>query len=364
MISTESLEISAWRRRLEPVILKSWELAHRPLDQVRRLTDDGEDWLAVTLSDRTVLASDDFSELGRTDPGAAVIYPELDSRLWAWWLTHAWSATELAAEASKAISNWNLASAATLTRSLLESVAAFAYEGRQIANAWRAAKALPPGGDRPYRVRHHLNSPLLRAFRATRLPGAPATLQRPNVLTWLSRLARDTACEEVQNWYAALSEAAHPSSQARILYSSLTLGHANGAKYETHFTYRPIGILPLGASDETTVKVQNFSREMVDCWLFSSSVLREVLSRGFCLAGDFTLTTGAAGLAGSEYLRGFWAFEPCQCGCDGAVDHSWGADAARFKLSTRGRRSRRPARCEDAADSPSRHCAGHGQTPR
>lgn len=142
-------EVSEWRSRLRPIVLHAWDLAPRPTNQIRDSLGD-EEWLAVQFTNGTALATDDFSEFGRTRPVAAVIYPELDSRLWAWWCTHAWSTTELAAEAAQSIERWSLATAATLTRGLLENVAAFSYEARQVAHAWAEAKAQPGGNDRPY----------------------------------------------------------------------------------------------------------------------------------------------------------------------------------------------------------------------
>jgi hypothetical protein len=57
----------------------------------RRLAEErGEDWVFVRSSDgATVLAVDEPSELAHDDPAAAVVFPELHTRLVSWWLVHA-----------------------------------------------------------------------------------------------------------------------------------------------------------------------------------------------------------------------------------------------------------------------------------
>ncbi|MCW3493886.1 hypothetical protein [Microbacterium sp. SSM24] len=335
LISERVSRVREWSDRLAPVRLRAWELPRVQPDDLERTLEDDEEWIAITLSDGSVLASNDFSELGRLRRVAAVIYPEVDSRLWAWWLTHAWSSTELATESADALARWSLASAATLTRSLLESVAAFSYETRQISNSWRRAKKIPGSEDRPLKVRQEMGPTLIKAFRGTRMAGFPEYVRAPNVLTWIERLGKDAGNPLVTKWYEQLSEAAHPAFFARTLYSSSILSHPSGAKADTFFSRSPIAISgPADGGGGVEVVDGSFSRTIADVWLFCSSVLLELLPESFKLPADFSLTSRAADLAASHYLQGIWADEPCACGCGGRIDHKWSYDFPGYRLSS------------------------------
>ncbi|WP_271202436.1 hypothetical protein [Microbacterium dextranolyticum] len=328
--------LRTWVQRLEPVSLREWELPRTTLEKLQSTTSTDEEWLVVKFTDGSVLATDDFSALGRLRPVAAVIYPELDSRLWAWCLTHAWSSLELALASRDAIRGWSLASASTLTRSLLESVAAFWYETRQLCGAWRRAKKLPGGDDRPVRVRQELNPRLLKAFRGTRLKESPEFLRAPNVLTWIERLARDAQAPVVTDWYDKLSDAAHPSAYARTLYSSVTFMHESHGKAETLFSYSPIVTTSDDEGhDSFDVAVNEFPRLIADTWILCADILLELLPLAFKLPADFTLTSRAVDLVGSPYLRNMWTEEPCPCGCGGSLLHKWSADFPLPRISKR-----------------------------
>ncbi|GAA1948908.1 hypothetical protein GCM10009816_07180 [Microbacterium aquimaris] len=328
--------LRAWAERLEPVSLREWELPRTTLEKLQATTSADEDWLIVKFTDGSILATDDFSDLGRMRPAAAVIYPELDSRLWAWWLTHAWSSLELALASQTAIRGWSLASASTLSRSLLESVAAFWYETRQLGASWGRAKNLPGGEDRPVRVRQELNPRLLKAFRGTRLKASPEFLRAPNVLTWVERLAKDTGVPMVTEWYDKLSDAAHPSSYARTLYSSVTMMHDSCGKAETHFAYSPIATGSLEEDpDSVDAAVNEFPRLIADAWILCTDVLLELLPLSFKLPADFTLTSRALDLVGSPYLRNMWTDDPCPCSCGGAIAHKWAAAFPPLRISQR-----------------------------
>ena len=332
-IASRIQDLRAWGDRVGPVTLRQWELARTTLDRLERAISDEEEWLILTLTDGTVLASDDFSDLGRLRPVAAVIYPELDSRLWAWWFTHAWSTLELADEAARALRGWSLASAATLTRSLLETVAAFSYEARQLGDAWRNAKKLPGGPDRPLRVRQEIGPRLLRAFRGSRMKESPDLLRPANVLTWIERLARDTHRTELLEWYDQLSDAAHPSSSARTLYASVMFMHDSGGKAETLFSYGPIGATEEQTEQSVDTRVSEFPRTISDVWVYCVDVLLHLLPLAFTLPADFSLTSKARDLVGTAYLNNMWSGPGCLCGCDGDHAHRWSGDFPPLRLS-------------------------------
>lgn len=336
-VTARAAKILEWSRKLQGLTLKAWELGRTTLADLEGASQD-EEWLFVSLTDGTAFGTDEVSDLGRLRPAAGVFYPELDSRLWAWWITHAWLATELTIESAKAIPSWSLASAAPLTRSLMETVAAFSYEARQLGDRWRTAKTFPGGAERPLLVRQEMNTQLLRAFRGTRLKGAPDVLHAPNVLTWIDRLGWDTKNENVLKWYEHLSEAAHPSFFARTLYASVQMRHETGAKFEAFYSRNPLGVSDhSGAEDPATEVVYNdFPRQMVDCWLFSTEVLLELLPLEFRIPADFSLTSQARRLAAQDYLIGMWESPgKCPCGCNGSIIHRWGKGFPLIKLTAR-----------------------------
>lgn len=335
-VTARAADILGWSIRLRNLTLEAWELGRTTIEELEHASEH-EEWLYVTLADGTTFGTDEVSDLGRLRPAAGVFFPELDSRLWAWWITHAWLATELATESAKALPTWSLASAASLTRSLLEAVAAFSYEARQLGDRWRTAKILPGGPDRPLLVRRELNEQLLRAFRGTRMKGAPDVIQAPNVLTWVNRLGRDTKNPDVDKWYEHLSEAAHPSVFARTLYASVQMGHETGAKFVAYYSRDPLGVSESSREDAATEIVYNdFPREMVDCWLFATGVLLELLPLAFKIPADFSLTSRARQLAAHDYLVGMWdAPGSCPCGCDGDIRHQWGSSFPSIRLNPR-----------------------------
>jgi hypothetical protein len=201
---------------------------------------NGEPWVYVKMvdSDR-VLAFNDPSDVGELKPMEAVYYPEVTSRLWAWWLAHAWRAGELATDALGSVDRWSLATAAVLTRALLEEVAALSYEARQLGHAWGEAKSLPETWTRPAQVRNLIPLPLLKAFRGSRLDGAPKVLKSVSVLTLTDRLAKDSGRPELRAHYNWLSEAAHPAFAAATTYSSNIAVHDTGAVHWAFYTRTP-----------------------------------------------------------------------------------------------------------------------------
>src|ERR1017187_402942 len=147
-------------------------LSGEAVDRWQRLAAQRDEvWAFVRGTDGgTVLATDEPSELGQRILADAVIYPEIHTRLVAWWLIHAWRVVDLFEDTLTSLVRWRITVAPVTARALLEEVGCLLYEARQIEQAWTKAKALKesPLG-RPERVRNTLAPVLADASFGSRL---------------------------------------------------------------------------------------------------------------------------------------------------------------------------------------------------
>lgn len=320
-------QLAALGDALRPVVTQSWELLWVD-PEVMRGTD--EDWVFLKAADGRALFFDEASQVGHERPDLATVYPELHSRLAAWWLTHAWRITELGADASTFILDWRLASGAVVTRALLESVAAMAHEAAAIGRGWASAKAEPNSFNRSLTVRRLVGLPLARAFRGSRLEGVSETLRAPNVLTQLEKLKKLTGEEDVLRWYDILSEASHPSAYSKILYASQL--HVHDSRAIARAWYAQMPMVSVSADTRTPSELpQDVALAATAAQEWAHTIV--LASRR--IVDDFGLTTQAARFTDAEYAgRQFsTAVEgACACGCNGDVSHQWGAPSPEFRL--------------------------------
>jgi len=111
---------------------KRWEI----LSLQRR-----EDWVFVASADgATILAADEPSEEGMRDQAAAVIYPELHTRLVSWWLVHAWRGVDLLQDTLENLRQWRITSGAVTGRAVVEEAGSLVDEATKLAQAWKVSK--------------------------------------------------------------------------------------------------------------------------------------------------------------------------------------------------------------------------------
>jgi len=155
---------------------KKWEM----LGLKRR-----EDWVFIASADgTTTLAMDEPSEDGMRDPAAAVIYPELHTRLVSWWLVHAWRGCDLLEDTLENLRRWRITSGAVTGRAVVEEAGSLVDEAARLAEAWKVSKAIPADKfKRPEAVRRELEPILLHAGFGSRLKISHKQLQATSVLT-------------------------------------------------------------------------------------------------------------------------------------------------------------------------------------
>ena len=103
-----------------------------------------EDWVYVASADgTTILAVDEPSEEGMRDQAAAVIYPELHTRLVSWWLVHAWRGVDLLEDTLENLRRWRITSGAVTGRAVVEEAGSLVDEAVKLAEAWKVSKAIP-----------------------------------------------------------------------------------------------------------------------------------------------------------------------------------------------------------------------------
>lgn len=84
-----------------------------------------EDWVYVASDDESiVLALDEPSEAGMQDLAAAVMFPELHTRLVSWWLVHAWRSVDLLGDTLENLWRWRIPSGTVTARAVVEEAGA------------------------------------------------------------------------------------------------------------------------------------------------------------------------------------------------------------------------------------------------
>lgn len=308
------------------VPLKGWSAAKWRLSSQGR-----EDWVYVESADNmTVLAVDEPSAEGMRDPAAAVIYPELHTRLVSWWLIHAWRAIDLLEDTLENLHRWRIASGAVSGRAVVEEAGSLIDEATKLAEAWKVSKAMPTGKiKRPAAVRKQVEPTLLHAAFGSRTQGSHERLQATNVLTLVRKLSKATNDERFVAWYDQLSDAAHPAHGARIAYASPPIVHNTGAVMTRWYARAPLTMQGKGQRSplEPTIALT-----ISDALIAAGHVITEALEGSLAVVDDMGLTTAAATLTSRSYWRNYSPARgnrPCPCGRGRASTcrHYWGQPA-------------------------------------
>lgn len=299
--------------------VKRWEI----LGSQRR-----DEWVFVASADgATILAVDEPSAEGMRDPAAAVIYPELHTRLVSWWLVHAWRGVDLLEDTLENLRRWRINSGAVTGRAVVEEAGSLADEAAKLAAAWKVSKATPADKlKRPVAVRRELEPILLHAGFGSRLKISHEQLQATNVLTLVQKLAKATGDKRFTDWYDWLSDATHPAAGARIAFASPPIVHDTGAVM-TRWYARASLVLEGGAKRESLEPT--IALAVADALIAAGSVITDVLEDSLAVVDDVGLTTAAATLSRRAYWRNFSPVRgnrPCPCGRGraSACKHYWG----------------------------------------
>ncbi|WP_329433214.1 hypothetical protein OG564_10795 [Streptomyces sp. NBC_01280] len=291
---------------------------------------EAEDWVYVRSDDGvTVLAVDQASEAGARDPAAAVIYPELHTRLVSWWLVHAWRSADLLADTLDNLARWRITSGAVTARAVIEEAGSLVDEQHAIAQAWRTGKAAAKGSmKRPALVREALAPVLLKAGFGSRMNGSHEKLQATNVLTLVKKLTKATGEGKFPKWYDLLSDAAHPAFGARIAFATPPLAHPSNA-----VTVRSYARSPMSLTDGNSVQVleATVAFAIADSLIAAGTHMLNLLEDGLAIVDDFGLTTAAATLTRRTYWRDFHPTRgsracPCGRGKWSTCGHHWGSE--------------------------------------
>ncbi|CAM5262119.1 MULTISPECIES: hypothetical protein [Streptomyces] len=301
--------------------------ARRKWERLAR--QEAEGWVFVLTEDEaTVLAVDEASEAGHRDPAAAVVYPELHSRLVSWWLVHAWRSADLLADTLDSLTRWRIASGAVTARAVIEEAGALVQEHRAVVEGWEVGKAAAEGSvERPALVREALDPVLLKAGFGSRMENSHADLQATNVLTLVKKLTRETGEDRFPKWYDLLSDAAHPAFGARIAYATPGFRHESKAVMVRSYARSPMSLTDGGSAQylEPTVALA-----VADSLIAAGTHIVDLLDDSLAVVDDFGLTTSAATLTRRTYWRAFHPTRgnracPCGRGKWSACGHRWGA---------------------------------------
>jgi hypothetical protein len=311
------------------------EIVLVPLDKTKarrweqRALARHEDWMfAKSSSGEATLAIDEPSEVAIKNPAAAVTYPELHTRLVAWWLCHTWRAVDLCNGALAALAAWRITSAPIVVRALVEQLAVLKPEAEALTQAWARAKALPPGVlERPSEVRSIMHPLLMHASFDSRLPDMPDNLRAKNIQTYIDKLAKSTRDDRFKDWYNLLSDSSHPSFGARIALAGQPMVHQDGPVMTRAYARSPLSLVSRdGTAQHLVNEVAETSAEAL---VVSGLLVWKLLVDTLLLVDDFGLTTGAATYTNRRYWRGFAPVKgsracPCGRGRWATCNHRWG----------------------------------------
>lgn len=306
-----------------------------------------EHWVAASTADGDFVAMDEVTPEGEGRAFEAVFFPELHSRLVAWWLVHAWRSADLIEDTLRALAEWRIPTAAVTGRALLEEAGALVYEARRIFPVWKEIKSSQEDADqRAGLARETLGPVLLAAGMGTRLPGVSEKSKATNVLTYISGLQRATGDDRFTKWYDWLSDAAHPAFGARIALSSPPMAHDSRAMI-IRFHARDPQVRSRVARDGTPVPgtdepLRNeIADYLAESLITTGNVVLDVLNQSLVLVDDFGLTTEASLLTRRSIWRGFRPVRgsrqcPCGRGKWAACGHRWGEPAPTLEIPQTG----------------------------
>jgi len=262
----------------------------------------------------------------------AIVYPELHTRLTAWWLVHAWRSLDMLDAGLSAVYDRNLTIGALTARGALEQAGCLVSEAIKISHAWETFKARESNIDQnthAVSVRQSLSPVLAEAIFGTRT-GASKVVA-PNVLTYIKVLAKKSGEPDVAAWYSWLSDAAHPAAGARMMMGSQPLGHESGAVMTRYYSRGPLELRPMLSFE----KGRSLDDELVPlisrALVFSAGALDQLLDQTLRIVDDFGLTTEASVMTRRDYFRSFVPVrgnKPCPCGRGKSTcGHHWNAPA-------------------------------------
>lgn len=290
---------------------------------------ENEAWVYVRSDDdATVLATDQASQAGIKDPAAAVVYPELHTRLVSWWLTHAWRSADLLTDTLENLTRWRITSGAVTARAAIEEAGSLVDELNAITKAWRTGKATEASPiERPAAVREALAPVMLKAAFGSRMKNSHEELQATNVLTLVKKLAKASSEDRFTQWYDLLSDAAHPAFGARIAFATPPLQHPSRAVTVRSYARSPMSLTD-GASARALEPTVAFA--IADSLIAAGIQMLNLLDDGLAIVDDFGLTTAAATLTRRTYWRDFHPTRgsracPCGRGKWSACGHHWGS---------------------------------------
>lgn len=301
------------------------------IERWKALADaDGGDWVMVYGTDangeQMMWAVDEATPRARQTPIDAVAFPELHSRLVAWWLVHAWRLADLAEETLDSLRSWRITVAAVTARALIEEVGCLLYEGRALTHAWAGAKAteLKTANDRN-RVREALHPILVKAGFGSRMLITPEHRKATNVLTYVQKLEKATENQNISKWYDLLTDAAHPAWGARIAMASQPARHVSGAVFLRFYRRTPVPVISDAEIGTDFTVAHAVADALVDC----STLGLSLLWRTMAVVDDFGLTTSSATLTARPYWRKLTptrGARPCPCGRGkwSECQHWWG----------------------------------------
>ena len=311
---------------LVPISSKAW----RALSRSAR--SSGESWAFVTFAEsQKVVAVDEISAEGASNPAAAVTYVELHTRLVSWWLIHAWRSVDLLADTLASLLDWRITSSAVTARAVIEETGCFLDELLKIAEAWSEAKeAVVPDQERPQVVRDALLSVVNQASFGTRVGAAAQLMPATNVLTYVKKLAKATGNSRYHDWYDWLSDAAHPAYGARVAMSSAPMRHESGSVIVRFYARSPLSrVSSAGAVEQMP---SNIALDAADATIVAGRLVCSLLEQALRVVDDFGLTTAAATYTTREYWRDFKPVRgsracPCGRGKWSSCGHRWMAPA-------------------------------------
>lgn len=288
---------------------------------------EAEDWVYVRSDDGTVLAMDQVSEAGHRDPAAAVVYPELHTRLVSWWLVHAWRSADLLEDTLDNLTRWRITSGAVTARAVIEEAGSLVDEQNAVVVAWQTGKAAAKEAvKRPSLVREALAPVLLKAALGSRMKDSHEGLQATNVLTLVKKLTKATGEDRFPKWYDLLSDAAHPAFGARIAFATPPLVHTSRAVTVRSYSRSPMSLTD-GESVQSLEPTVAFA--VADALIAAGTHMLNLLEDGLAVVDDFGLTTAAATLTRRTYWRDFHPTRgsracPCGRGKWSTCGHHWG----------------------------------------